>query len=194
MQTEILKGIQHLAAADPVMNQIMFSHQYQCPLGSQGKSIYELFIGAIVGQKISFMQARNIRRNLYTNLKEITPANLANTSDQNLRSFGISDQKIGIVRQFHNWYIANLQGNPESAFTPDQLRTFCQGCLQLVGIGQWTVNNVLIMSGLNLDIFLTGDKFISKKIQQWYPGQNVNDLQLKWAPYRSIATWFLWRP
>ena len=188
MEREIKCAMEHLSNVDPIMHLIMEMYQWECPIGQQSKTIYELFIGAIIGQKIRFFQAKNIRQKLYTHLKEITPSNLEKTSDQDLQKMGLSTSQISIIRQFHSHYLLKF---PSSS---DQLKQFCLECKQVKGIGDWTVNNVLIMSGLDLDIFLTGDKFIQRKFDKFYPNQNINNVQLKWAPYRSVAMWFLWRP
>ena len=190
MEKEIRCAMEHLSNVDPIMHSIMVRHQWECPIGQQSKTIYELFIGAIIGQKIRFFAARYIRQKLYKHLGEITPSNLEKTSDQDLQEIGLGTS-ISIIRRFHSHYLLKFPSeNPSS----DQLKQFCLECKQVKGIGDWTVNNVLIMSGLDLDVFLTGDKFIQRKFDKFYPNQNINNVQLKWAPYRSVAMWFLWRP
>lgn len=52
MEKEIRCAMEHLSNVDPIMHSIMVRHQWECPIGQQSKTIYELFIGAIIGQKI----------------------------------------------------------------------------------------------------------------------------------------------
>jgi DNA-3-methyladenine glycosylase II len=71
--------------------------------------------------------------------------------------------------------------------------------IKIKGIGRWTSEMFLIFCLGRTDVFAVKDLGIRKAIQKWYfnsesaTDMQMNDLSFKWKPYRSIATWYLWK-
>jgi DNA-3-methyladenine glycosylase II len=70
---------------------------------------------------------------------------------------------------------------------------------QVKGIGSWTVHMFLIFALRRPDVLPTGDLGIRNAIRKAYglaalplPAE-VETLALKWRPYRTVASWYLWR-
>ena len=69
----------------------------------------------------------------------------------------------------------------------------------LRGIGPWTVDMILIFNLLRPDVLPLGDVGIVRMIEKLYAnGRQMNDAELlqvseKWSPYRTVASWYLWR-
>jgi 3-methyladenine DNA glycosylase/8-oxoguanine DNA glycosylase len=67
------------------------------------------------------------------------------------------------------------------------------------GIGPWTVHMLLIFTLGRPDVFPIGDFAIRKAICQLYrAGEPIAPSEMltiaeKWSPYRSLASWYLWR-
>jgi DNA-3-methyladenine glycosylase II len=67
------------------------------------------------------------------------------------------------------------------------------------GIGIWTAEMFLIFSLGRLDVLPVGDLGLRKGIQQMFSLQEVpkadyiEKVAEKWKPYRTIATWYLWK-
>ena len=70
---------------------------------------------------------------------------------------------------------------------------------QIKGIGRWTAEMFLIFNLCRPDIFPIDDVGAIKGLCKCYSiSYPINKEQLirisdKWAPYRSVATWYLWR-
>jgi DNA-3-methyladenine glycosylase II len=70
---------------------------------------------------------------------------------------------------------------------------------KMKGIGRWDSEMFLIFCLGRTDVFPVKDLGLRKAIQKWYfNSESVTDIQimelsLKWKPYRSIATWYLWK-
>lgn len=67
------------------------------------------------------------------------------------------------------------------------------------GIGRWTAEMFLIFSMGRWDVLPVGDLGLKKGIQLMY---SLNDLPTEkemeqlaesWRPYRTVATWYLWK-
>ena len=67
------------------------------------------------------------------------------------------------------------------------------------GVGAWTVEMWLVFHAGREDIFMPGDLGLRKAIQREYalpePPTPVAaaDFALRWRPYRTLASWYLWR-
>ena len=74
-----------------------------------------------------------------------------------------------------------------------------QDLIQIKGIGRWTAEMFLIFNLCRADIFPLDDigmiRGICKIYNLKYPinRDKVSKIGDKWKPYRSIATWYLWR-
>jgi DNA-3-methyladenine glycosylase II len=70
---------------------------------------------------------------------------------------------------------------------------------QIKGIGRWTADMILIFRLARPDVLPVGDLGIVKAVQKAYGLRKTPDAKrlLKigepWRPYRSIASWYLWR-
>jgi DNA-3-methyladenine glycosylase II len=67
------------------------------------------------------------------------------------------------------------------------------------GIGRWTAEMFLIFSLGRLDILPVGDLGLKKAVQSMYSlkqlpkEEEIEQLARPWKPYRTIATWYLWK-
>jgi DNA-3-methyladenine glycosylase II len=71
--------------------------------------------------------------------------------------------------------------------------------VEVKGIGRWTAEMFLIFHELRADVLPVGDIGLQRAIALHYNGgarptpAAMRDLALAWQPYRSVATWYLWR-
>lgn len=146
------------------------------------KSPYPALIGAIIGQKVRYTQARQERARLYSQYgTDFTPTQL---SDQDFAWLGgFRAQAIVNVTEHILTYAPDLS-------TEDGIRS-----LTIVpGIGLWTIETTLLTCLMSWDIFPMGDKFLQTRMRRLYgPSVNIKAVTAQWAPYRSVVTWYLWR-
>ncbi len=104
---------------------------------------------------------------------------------------GIDPSKIGIIKRT-NEYLKSTNNKLETISEIKDLKN-------IKGIGDWTVQTVLLTSMMDWDIFPERDVFLRKKIQKLYSlskrptEKEVKIMSEKWKPYRSIVTWYMWR-
>ena len=71
--------------------------------------------------------------------------------------------------------------------------------IDLRGVGPWTVEMVLIFSLLRPDVLPLGDIGVIRAVEQLYvSGASLTPAEVEqiadmWAPFRSAATWNMWR-
>jgi DNA-3-methyladenine glycosylase II len=126
-----------------------------------------------------------------------TPEALLHTTDDTLRSIGLSRQKIVYLKD-----LATKIQDGALQLTLLPMHSDAEVMHQLMGvkgIGRWTAEMFLIFALGRLDVFPVDDLGIRKAIQRAYgykrlpASVTMHRHARKWIPYRTIATWYLWR-
>jgi len=155
-------------------------------------------IRAIVFQQLSGKAATTIHNrflDLYPN-REPSAADILATTDAQLRSVGLSRQKIG--------YLRDLATKVQSNNLPlDHVETLADADLiahlvQVKGIGKWTAQMFLMFKLGRPDVLPDLDLGIQNAIKRAYRKRKVTPKDVlrigaKWTPYSSVACWYLWR-
>ena len=162
------------------------------------KNPYESLVEAIITQQLSANAADSIStrfRAIYGKFPK--PADVVGTSDAKLRKAGLSYMKVSYIKDLSKKveskeirlsYMKNL--SDEEVIV--QLT-------QVKGIGRWTAEMFLIFSLGRLDVLPVGDLGLRKGIKNLYSleelpeKEQIERIAEKWRPYRSVATWYLWR-
>lgn len=198
MPLDYAVAIAHLQDADPVLGQIITCCG-PCILQPRDLDPLVMLCRSIVYQQLSGKAAGTIMRR-FLGLYEpdaLTPEILLQTTVDTLRGIGLSRQKIT--------YMYDLAGKvQDGTLQLVALPTYSdaeviQHLTHVKGIGRWTAEMFLIFALGRLDVFPVDDLGIRKAIQRAYgykrmpaPG-TMHRHARKWVPYRSIATWYLWR-
>jgi DNA-3-methyladenine glycosylase II len=184
-----------LARRDPVMAGIMRAHP-KIFLARRGEPFLTL-ARAIVGQQISVKAAQSVWDRLAACVGEVTPEKVLSKERRVLRACGLSDRKTE--------YIADLaQHFADGAIHVHRWPAMADEDIiaELVavrGIGRWTAEMFLIFSLLRPDVFPLDDLGLQKAIRVSYfrnrkvALSTMRKLGESWRPWRSVATWYLWR-
>ncbi len=194
-QTDIRKARRHLRAADPVMRAVIdavgpFTLRLE-------RDRFATLVRSIISQQIATSAARSIRKRLQELAPDLTAANVAQFTVEQLRSVGLSPQKAS--------YLADLARKVNDG-TVDLRRIgrlsderVVEQLTQVKGIGRWTAQMFLIMSLGRLDVFPYNDLGVRMVIRDRYGLANLPDKQTAhaiaapWHPYASVASWYCWR-
>lgn len=127
----------------------------------------------------------------------VQPQYIILTADNIMKSFGLSNKKIEYIKLLSTNIIKgniNLKSLEEK-----EDEEIINELTKLKGIGRWTAEMFLIFCLERKDVFPLKDLGIKKAIQRWYfnteypDEQSIIDLSNIWKPYRSIASWYLWK-
>jgi len=162
------------------------------------KNPYESLVEAIITQQLSGKAADSIStrfREIYGKFPK--PVEVLKTSDAKLRKAGLSYMKVSYIKDLSRRieskelrldYMKNLSDEKVVA----QLT-------EVKGIGRWTAEMFLIFSLGRLDVLPVGDLGLKRGIQKMYSlddlpeKDQIEQIAEKWRPYRTVATWYLWR-
>jgi DNA-3-methyladenine glycosylase II len=163
----------------------------------QSQDLLAALAESILYQQLSGKSAAAIhRRFLQLYDQELTADKLLNTPDDLLRGAGISRPKI--------LYLKDLAAKVAEFPTLEELSAWedeaiIQTLTQVKGIGCWTVQMLLIFRLHRWDVLPVDDLGIRTAIRKLYElpdlpdKKTVNQIGAAWQPYRTIASWYLWR-
>lgn len=152
--------------------------------------------GTLVYQQLSGAAARTIWGRFEKLFPEGKPCphHLAELSDEDLRSAGVSRQKAGYLRSLADAYNSGRIPQDFTQLGDDEIRALL---IPVKGIGEWTVDMFLIFDLGRLDVWPTGDLGIQKGVAivngSPLKPKEMGPIAEPWRPYRSIAAWYLWR-
>jgi len=184
-----------LARRDPVMGGIMRSHP-KIFLARRGEPFLTL-ARAIVGQQISVKAAQSVWDRLVVCVGEMTPEKVLLKQRPVLRACGLSDRKTEYIADLAQHFAdgaIHVHRWPE--MSDEQI---IAELVKVRGIGRWTAEMFLMFNLLRPDIFPLDDLGLQKGIRvAYYSNRKValstmRKLGERWRPWRSVATWYLWR-
>ena len=183
----------HLRRVDNQLAQVIAQFE-EPPLRSKRKP-FETLCNAIVGQQISAVAAAAVWGRASELVGDWTPDALGVIAPEALRATGLSNRKVEyLLGAGERW--STLPHADFDGMSDDELRS---SLCTLRGVGPWSANMLLLFSYLRSDIFPIKDIGVIRAMERLYElPRNVDPAQLvaiaeKWRPYRSAATWYLWR-
>jgi len=192
------EAVAHLQQADPVMGHII-ARCGPCTLQPHRLELLVMLCRSIVYQQLSGKAAGTIMMRflgLYAPAP-LTPEALLRTTDDTLRGIGLSRQKIAYLKDLATQV---QDGTLQLAMLPMHSDAEVMHQLMAIkGIGRWTAEMFLIFALGRLDVFPVDDLGIRKAMQRAYGYKRLpapvtmHRHARKWIPYRTIATWYLWR-
>lgn len=152
---------------------------------------------SIVGQQISVKAAESVWQKVIGNMIEFSPATILASRDELLRSCGLSRQKIAYVRDLARYFTDTPQ--PERAWAALTDQALIMELTKIKGIGRWTAEMFLIFHMQRPDVLPLDDVGLQRAISRYYNDnqpidkKKISEIALPWRPWRSVATWYLWR-
>ncbi len=197
MSINYTKARRTLARRDPILRDLMRRHGACGLADSQHTDPFQALIHAIISQQLSTKAAATIAARVDALVDGLPDApRLAAVSDGQLRSAGLSSQKVGYVRDLceriagGSLSLEKLDGMPDE----EVIATLTQ----VKGIGRWTAEMFLMFRLHRPDVLPVGDLGIVKAVQRAYRLRTLPSptrllrLGESWRPYRSVACWYLW--
>lgn len=189
---------QTLAERDPVLARLI--EGYPSPRIHPTHDYFPRLIESIISQQLSIKAAETILRRFLDLFGENFPSarDVLAMPDETIRACGISRPKIA--------YIKDLAQKIESQdlsfhnFTARSNHEIVTELTAVKGIGTWTAHMFLIFCMGRLDVLPTGDLGIQNGVKKLYVLEHATPDQMtdiarqhNWAPYESVASWYIWQ-
>lgn len=147
-------------------------------------------VHSIVGQQISVAAANAILLRMKEKFGDNLKESVLSGDVESLRATGLSRQKIS--------YLKNI-------FTDEQDIIKATECsrdeayeilIKIKGIGPWTAEMFLIFCRMDSDEFPLKDVGLRNAMKKYFNAKDESQMLKRaesWRPYRTVATWLLWR-
>jgi DNA-3-methyladenine glycosylase II len=188
-----------LGASDATMARIIAAHP-RVALASRGDA-FSTLARSIVGQQISVKAADAVWGRFCATCGELTPGSVLRRRATTLRGCGLSERKVEYIRDLCDHFISGRVDPARYSELDDE--AIIAELTDIRGIGRWTAEMFLIFNLLRPNVLPLDDLGLLRAVSLHYldgapivgrEGRaRVEALAMDWAPWRSVATWYLWR-
>ena len=187
-----------LLRRDPVLAALIRKHG-ECGLArAQRADHFSALVRAITGQQLSTKAASTIFARLVALMTDgVAPAALSALTDEQLRSVGMSRQKIAYFRDLCEKAVSGVVPlDSIETLTDDEV---IAALTKVKGIGRWSAEMFLMFRLHRPDVLPVDDLGIVNAVKNVYrlrkrpTADRIRKIGEAWRPYRSVASWYLWR-
>ena len=193
------RAIAHLTDADPVLGEVIRRvGPFRLSRRTEGTH-FDAVCRSIIYQQLSGKAAATIHSRVLTLYggRCPLPQELAETADEQLRGVGLSRQKLSYLKDL----ASRVASNELSIDTLHELadEDVIDTLVRVKGVGRWTAQMFLMFRLGRPDVLPELDLGIQNAIRRVYRlrkrplPERVLRIGAGWAPYRTVASWYLWR-
>ncbi len=191
----------HLRGVDPALESLIGRVGEFTMRPVPTHSLFQVLVRSIVYQQLTGKAAATILGRvvgLFAPKRFPTPGDLLEVSSERLRSAGLSTAKTAALK--------DLAARALDGTVPSLARVRLMDDEEIIerltavrGIGRWTVEMLLIFKLGRPDVLPVGDLGVRKGFAVTLGKRKLPDPAVmvrraeRWRPYRSVASWYLWR-
>ncbi len=185
----------HLARRDRVLRRIIRDYP-DANLRTRGDAFGTL-ARSIVGQQISVRAAQAVWDRFEALAGKVAPAAVLALGEDAMRAAGLSRMKVAYLKDLAARFDAGHVRPRRWSRMDDE--AIVADLVQVKGIGRWSVEMFLIFHLMRPDVLPVGDLGLQRAMERLYNGGEalskdaMREIAGPWAPWRSVATWYLWR-
>ncbi len=185
----------HLVKKDRVMKRLIPQFGDAC-LQTRGDAFVTL-ARSIVGQQISVKTAQSVWDRFALLPRKMTAANVLKLKVDDMRAAGLSARKVEYLVDLSLHFDSGvLHVKRWQSMDDDEI---IAELVAIRGIGRWTAEMFLIFHMMRPNVLPLDDIGLINGISQsYFSGEavsrsDVREVAAAWAPYCSVATWYIWR-
>lgn len=185
----------HLARRDKVLRKLVRDYP-DADLRTRGDA-FQTLCRSIVGQQISVKAAQSIWARFVEAAGKVQPAVVAAIPVEVLRGCGFSGQKALYVKDLATHFHTGIVKPRRWARMDDE--AIIEDLVRVKGIGRWSVEMFLIFHLMRPNVLPVDDLGLRRAMERAYNDgepltkDEMRALGARWAPWSSVATWYLWR-
>ena len=184
-----------LAQRDGVLRRLIKNHS-GLAMRSRGDAFMTL-ARSIVGQQISLKAADSVWQKILATVPAISAQHIAKADSAELRNCGLSGKKVLYLQDLAQSFVSGSLDVAEWKHLDDD--ELIAKLIQVKGIGRWTAEMFLIFYMMRPDVLPLDDLGLQRAMSMHYNNNRplskprMRDIAKEWTPWRSVATWYLWR-
>ncbi|HKY01791.1 MAG TPA: DNA-3-methyladenine glycosylase 2 family protein [Burkholderiales bacterium] len=189
-----MRAARDLAERDPILDCVIHAHP-DVMLRSRGDP-FQTLARSIVGQQISLKAADSVWARVCA-LSAIEPRALLKQGVVALAGCGLSQRKAEYIHDLARHFDTGAIKSQRWDAMDDE--AIIAELVEVRGIGRWTAEMFLIFNLLRPDVLPVDDLGLQRAVSELYfcgeavGAAGVRHVASIWSPWRSVATWYLWR-
>ena len=189
------EACKHLVKKDRVMKRLIPKFGDAC-LQSRGDA-FSTLARSIVGQQISVKAAQTVWHRFVALPKKMTPGNVLKLKVDDMRAAGLSARKVEYLVDLSIHFDEGMVHVKDWAAMDDE--AIIAELIAIRGIGRWTAEMFLMFYLTRPNVLPLDDVGLINGISHnYFSGESVSrsdarEVAAAWAPYCSVATWYIWR-
>jgi len=182
----------HLGERDKVMAELV-AKIGPCALPLRKTPPFHILTASIVSQQLSTKAAETIERRLAAIVPApFEAAGFAGVAVEKMRGVGLSSAKGRYILELAARVRDGRLDLTALAAVPDEAAI--TALIELPGVGRWTAEMFLMFGLHRPDVLSLGDGGLQRAAKLLYGGRaKLANVGKRWRPYRSVASWYLWR-
>ncbi|KAL1309465.1 hypothetical protein HN51_052147 [Arachis hypogaea] len=195
---EVEIALRYLRNSDPLLSPLIDIHQ--APTFDNFHTPFLALTRSILYQQLAYKAGTSIYTrfiSLCGGEAGVVPETVLALTPQQLRQIGVSGRKASYLHDLARKYQNGILS--DSAIVNMDDKSLFTMLTMVNGIGSWSVHMFMIFSLHRPDVLPINDLGVRKGVQLLYnledlprPSQ-MDQLCEKWRPYRSVASWYMWR-
>ena len=185
----------HLAKKDRVLRRLIKAYP-DAQLNTRGNA-FQTLARSIVGQQISVKAAQSVWNRFEAAARKVDPKTVVALPDATIRACGFSGQKTAYIKDLARHFDEGLvKPRRWKAMEDDAI---VEDLVRVKGIGRWSAEMFLLFHMMRPNILPVGDLGLQRAMERQYNGgelltkDEMREIAKPWAPWSSVATWYLWR-
>ena len=190
-----IDACKHLVKKDRVMKRLIPQYP-DTSLQSRGDA-FSTLARSIVGQQISVKAAQTVWHRFEALPKKMSPGDVLKLKVHDMRAAGLSARKVEYLVDLSIHFdtgavnVKNWQAMDDEAIIAE--------LVAIRGIGRWTAEMFLLFYLRRPNVLPLDDVGLINGISKnYFSGESVSrsdarEVAAAWAPYCSVATWYIWR-
>lgn len=196
MERAIRRAEHYIAGADPIMKRLIVRHG-RCPIAQRKFEPFHMLANSIISQQLSTRAAATIKQRVGALVGvPFQIEKILSTPPELLRAAGLSAAKARYIRELAARVEDGRLNFGELIALEDE--GLIGKLIEVPGIGRWTAEMFLLFGLKRLDVLAIGDAGLQRAAHLLYGKRRRSPTLLarvavNWRPYRSVASWYLWR-
>jgi 3-methyladenine DNA glycosylase/8-oxoguanine DNA glycosylase len=194
------KALRHVRRRDPVLRGVIDAvgpFELEPRRGSFKSLARAIFFQQLAGPAARAIMGRVLVAVEANEEEWYEPARFLKATDDELRTAGLSRQKMAYLRDLADKFASGSLVEDEFEAMDDEA-VITRVC-EVKGIGRWTAEMFLMFSLGRPDILPVDDLGVKNgmrltyKLDEMPKADKMREIAEPWAPYRSVGTWYMWR-
>lgn len=185
----------HLSKRDRVLKKLIHAHPGSF-LQSRGNA-FNTLARSVVGQQISVKAAQSVWGRFESLTPVLTPESVLKLRIDDMRAAGLSARKVEYIVDLALHFSSGALHVDDWHGMSDA--DIIEELVAIRGIGRWTAEMFLIFHLMRPNVLPVDDVGLINGISTaYYSGEpvsrsDVREVAASWAPYATVATWYIWR-